>query len=293
MNIKLYIGAHKTATTHIQGLLSSSRNTLLENDISLSTPSDIRPLWSHFLNPNIKSKNAASAADLVRNSPANGVWIFADEYFCGVLYDFKTKQGIYPNLHGTLVAFKNLFPNAEIEVFFSIRSYDTYYASCYLEAIRNNGFFSFAEFYDDTRYSSNSWHEVVVAILDVLGEQNQLKLWCYEDFFSVLPIVIKKMTGLENTSIGGIISAYKTDKTRPSISQKALNILETQQPFDTKEEAKQLLEELNDKYPASPDNGYFAPFEQRKVDQLRTQYRADIELIRYDYPNIDFLNTNQ
>ena len=43
--IRLYLGAHKTATTHLQGVLMANRHKLAELGGHLSAPQDVRKEW--------------------------------------------------------------------------------------------------------------------------------------------------------------------------------------------------------------------------------------------------------
>jgi hypothetical protein len=291
MILKLYIGAHKTATTHIQRLLACNRKILSDNKISLSIPSDIRPLWFPFITHYPTFIDNDAIKKIIETSPNSDIWIFAEENISGVSYDLKTTAGIYPNLATRLTAFQDMFPKAKLEIFFSTRSYDSYYASSYLEVVRNRGFLPFTDFYDENRYSNNSWYTVIKEVVRVIKKQTDITLWRYEDFPSTLPSVLKGMTNLEKNTIDEMISAYGTEKTRPSISQKTLNILEAIHPVHPQDKANQLLESLNIELPASIENGYFSPFNQNEIDQFKAQYKDDITKIKNTFPNINFLNS--
>lgn len=292
MKLKLYIGAHKTATTHVQRLLAANRQELSDNKIHLSIPSDIRPLWFPFLREYASSDDSAAIKKILSNSPTSGTWIFAEENVSGVPYDLKVKPGIYPSLSANLAVFKELFPDAELDVFFSIRSYDSFYASSYLEVVRNRGFFPFEEYYDECRYAENSWYHVIRTIIETVGSQDRLTLWCYEEFSSLLPSILSKLTGLDDAHALKMASDYEVDRTRQSISQKTLNIIEALSPMETLARSRQVLESLNDKFPASAGNGYFKPFSQSQVKGFRVQYDEDILRILKNFPNANFLNKN-
>jgi len=292
MNLKLYIGAHKTATTHVQHLLAANRRTLALHNVSLSIPSDIRPVWFPSFNKYVRNKNIAELKAITDTSPVDGVWIFAEENFSGVPYDLKTKAGIYPSLYERLSVLKDIFPEAKLEVFFSIRSYDTYYASSYLEVVRNKGYIPFEEYFDEERYINNSWFQVIKMIVDALGSQQRITLWKYENFSQILQRVLKGLTELEVDLINEIISRYEVDRTRPSISQKTLSIFGSLDPIEDLQAAQRVLEDLNRKYPASLENGYFKPFGDNRTQIFKEQYRKDVVAISTSFPDINFLKVN-
>ena len=290
LKIKLYIGAHKTATTHLQRLLDINRDHLLANDIHLSIPSDLRPEWMPLFIKTINSKDKILTEKLYTMSPNHGTWIFSEENFSGTPYDLTIKSSIYPNLKERLEHFQNLFKDAEIEVFFSIRSYETYYRSAYLEVIRNRGYLPFNDFYDTKRFNLNRWESVIDAITKVIAP-NKVTLWCYEDIQPLTPIILHNLTKLEN--IKTLTDSYNTKITRPSISLKTLRILKILDKIITRKESIILIKHLNRKYPASKLNGRVLPFNTSDSNNFRDLYRDSIQAILHQNPKINFLSAEK
>jgi len=292
MNLKLYIGAHKTATTHVQNLLAANRQLLSSHNISLSIPTDIRPSWLPDFDKFVRSRDQATLESILDKSPENGVWVFSEENISGVPNDLRLKPGLYTGLPEKLLAFQEIFTGCQIEVFFSIRSYESFYASSYLEVIRNKGYFPFNEFYDESRYANNSWVDVVEKLVNIIG-QEQITLWRYEDFTLLLPSVLQRMTGLPQESITTMISAYNVGKTRPSISNKTLSMLQEQHNLGlSKEDTIEVLESLNRKYPASSKYGHFQAFDYEQTRVFKGQYKKDVNSISSRFPNVNFLHIN-
>ena len=292
MNLKLYIGAHKTATTHVQNLLAANRSLLSVHNVSLSIPTDIRPNWLPDFDKFVRSRNQATLELILDKSPKNGVWIFSEENISGVPNDLRLKPGLYTGLPKKLLAFQEIFAGCQIEVFFSIRSYESFYASSYLEVIRNKGYFPFDEFYDENRYSNNSWIDVVEKLVNIV-DQEQVTLWRYEDFTPLLPSVLQRMTDLPQETIAAMISDYNVGKTRPSISNKTLSILQEQHYLGlSKEETIKMLESLNQKYPASSKYGHFRPFDYEQTKSFKDQYENDVKTISCRFPNVNFLHAS-
>ncbi len=279
MNIKLYIGAHKTATTHIQSMLENSKNILIENGIKLLTPKNLRP---NFLDSLIKVVNSSVLEDIK-------TLIIAEENIIGVPYDFKIYHGIYPKIQNRLNNIKNIFPNADIEIFFSIRAYDSFYRSIYLEVVRNRGYMPFNKFYNKKKFKDNSWVFVLESISAIVPKEN-ITLWCYEDLHELFPLIIDNLTGLKKSD--EIISKYKVQRTRASLSSKTIKVLDSFYSSGNQEEGSKIIEYLNNKYPLNKINLPYLPFNELEVTGLKDKYIEDIKLIQNLYPNINLLNIN-
>ena len=287
MTIKLYIGAHKTATTHLQGILQSNREALHKHHIKLSTPDTIRETWMSSFLDYCNTENSHTLEYLRSELPSDKTWLIAEENFSGVSYDLQIYSGIYPHLERRLRSFKHIFESTEIEVFFSVRSYASYYRSSYLEVVRNKGYIPFSHFYNKSRFESNNWVSVIKQFVSVFPEQ-KITLWRYEDLKQILPEAINKITGL---TIGDqLLSNYKVEITRPSISAKTIHILETLSSFNSQYESIKMIEHLNNKFPANNKNGYYQPFDNNIIMKYASDYNNDLQTIKKLYPCINFLS---
>jgi len=283
MTIKLYIGAHKTATTHIQSILEHSHKDFKKHNIKLSTPAELRKSWlGNFLNLCHK-KEIIHIENLKQELPTSGIWILSDENFSGTPYDFKVQKGMYPNVGQRLKCLKELFPNAKIELYFSIRSYETFYRS---EVVRNRGYIPFEEYYNEEQFKHNSWLDVIEMFTSVIPEKN-ITLWRYEDIKILMPTLINNMTGLHNAK--ELIQNYPTKRTRESLSQKTLEILASHYPTLTQKKSKGMIEDINKKYPLGDKYSKFIAFDDTVSHKFQVKYQKDIINIEKLYPKIIFL----
>jgi len=286
INIKLYLGAHKTATTHLQGILIANRNVLLENNIKLSAPQDVRSNWLPNFFKFCKNNNKSLLAKVQDIAPKNGTWILTEENIAGVSNDFTLFSGMYPKMGERLGCIKKVFKDADIELFFSLRSYDSFYRSAYSEVIRNKGYIPFKEFYDENRFKNNSWLELVKMFVSVIP-QEKITLWCFEDFRTLVPKLLKEIT--DTTQPEKLIAAYKAETTRPSLSQKTVDILENLYPVLSREESLALVEKINKEYAVSSGYAQLNTFNKEQIKSLKEQYVKDIQAIKREFPNINFL----
>jgi hypothetical protein len=287
MIIKVYIGAHKTATTHIQSILEYNQDALSSNNIKLSTPKKLRPSWLKIFMDYCHNNNLDNIKQLKDEAPKDGIWILSDENISGTPYEFMIiNKGIYPHIKNRLKCLKKLFPDAKIELFFALRSYDTFYRSIYLEIIRNQGYIPFQEFYNKEKFNQNSWKNVITMFTDVIPEEN-INLWLYEDTKKIIPKILNSITTLNNPE--ELISNYPVINTRPSLSKKALEVLSSFYPIFTQEESKKIVEEINQKYPISKKYPKFIAFDNIQTKEFQKKYLIDIEAINNCYPKINFI----
>lgn len=281
MIIKLYIGAHKTATTHIQSILEANKEPLLKNNITISTPNILRPKWIQLFMNYCHHNKLSNKEELLALSPKHGTWIFSEENFVGNSYELSQTSTLYPNILLRLKCFVELFPKAKIELYFSIRSYETFYRSTYLEVVRNRGYLPFDAYYKEALFQSKSWVNVIEMFSQVIPEEN-ITLWCYEEVHNLMPQIIDLITELNNAK--ALIENYPIKKTRESLSNKTLEVLASLSSVMTQEESQKIVEVINKKYPQGNEYSKFIAFDNEKLKKLKIKYKRDIKYIQKKYP---------
>ncbi|WP_407877533.1 glycosyltransferase family 2 protein, partial [Francisella sciaenopsi] len=282
--IKLHVGAHKTATTHIQRLLQNSNDYLTKMDILLYIHEDLLKTWMPSFMQYVKTKDTSLLEKVVPITDYD-TWILSEENISGISYDLKLYSGIYPNMLARIQAFKELFKDYDIQVFFSIRSYEEYYRSAYLEVVRNRGFIPFEEFFCEERFKDNTWVTVISSLVDVFHGRNVV-VWCYEDFQKLQSTILRKMTTLNN--VDSLISSYTSSKTRPSLSDEAYSIIKDAY-YQGCALSKEEIEDIANKYPAGEIYKAFMPFDSQTIKKYQQQYLDDIDEIKKKHRNLDFL----
>jgi ribulose bisphosphate carboxylase small subunit len=290
LNINLYLGAHKTATTHLQGILMANRGTLSSGGVKLSAPQDVRKEWLpkffKYCNNMSLRNDAQLKRELVAIAPQEGLWILTEENIAGVSNDFAIKPGMYPAAADRIKCILELFGEANISFFFSLRSYDSFYRSAYSEVVRNRGYIPFEDFYDESRFKHNSWYDMVRKICDVLPA-DKVVLWKFENFRELMPQLLQRMTGIDN--VQPLIDAYKAETTRPSLSQKTIDILADLHKVLDRNESLALVERINRAYATSAGYPAYRAFPPEQEEKFAKQYENDIQRIKTEFPGIFFL----
>ena len=95
------------------------------------------------------------------------------------------------------------------------------------------------------------------------------------------------MTGLEE--VDKLLDAYKPQTTRPSLSQKTIDILDGLHPVLKRQESLALVERINRAYPIEQGHHPYRPFTPEEEARFRQIYDRDVEKIRAEFLRIRFL----
>lgn len=290
--IRLYLGAHKTATTHLQGILIANRERLALKGVHLAAPPDVRKEWMPlFFQATRKLRQSGAIPqelllDLRKIIPKTGNLILTEENILGVSDGLIKKPGIYPNAPYRLKALRKIFSGCDMSLYFSLRSYDGFWRSMYSETVRTQGFLPWSDFYNPETFDGRKWQETVLDFRSALPK-SKITLWRFEDFRAVMPLVLMKLT--EESDVAPLIAAYKSDATRTSLSQKTVDILSEVVPALGREAAQQWTRSINKHYSLEAGYPAFSPFNDAESAEMRARYTKDIEYIRRRFPKITFL----
>jgi hypothetical protein len=134
--LRLHLGAHKTATTHLQQILGGRRAALAAGGLVFVPPTAFRPAlgkarrWRAGAAPRL-------AAELQAFAGAAEVLAISDENLIGDTRDAVALRP-YPDLEKRLAVLADLAAGAAVHVFFAIRSFDRLWPSAFAEALRHH-----------------------------------------------------------------------------------------------------------------------------------------------------------
>ena len=293
--IRVYLGAHKTASTHLQDLLVASRPALAEVGTAVADPALLRgdSGWITAYFAAAQQRTAGRAIkDATRQTlralaPAKGDWVLTDENMLGTPRDVLWHHRFYADARRNLAVLPEVFPDRRLQAFLALRSYDGFFASMYSEIVRNRGFLPFAEF-DAAVDPGWSWTQTVADLVAVFGEEN-VTLWDFADFRALQPQIVALLAGIEDAA--PLIAAHPADSTRPSLSQRTIDILADLAPAIGTEAARDLTWKINQHYAVAKGHPPFRPFDDGRQAALRARYADDLAAIRRRWPRLRFLAT--
>ena len=273
--IKLYLGAHKTASTYIQNLLFVNRVFLEEKGFSIFIPKTLRKLYlPQFFEYCKEGKVSKNLYDILLNSKEN--IIISDENLIGIPEDFIRVKGMYPYAVKRLKCFKKLYKDFDIKFYFSIRNYFEFYNSIYSEIIRNSEFLTIKEFKERLWWKDNSWVKLIEEISQIIGKEN-IFIWDFslvkKDLFTILKLLVNI-----NEKEFNLLKKDIKEK-RLGLSLKSIEIMENIHSVLKVDEYFSLLERINNKYSVSKGFSKVNVFSDDEKKFLKNKYEKDIKSI--------------
>lgn len=195
------VGAHKTASSHLQQSLLDAEAALAPHDIALVPPRTVRAdltpvsaLVRDGISPEIG--HGAGAAFLPLHAGDAGTVILMDENILGST-DRKMlmrKTRLYPWAHHRLGRIIALFPGHDIEIGLAVRSPATFLPSCWSESLHHGPYEPFRQFIKGVDPLALSWS----ALADRLHEASphaRMIVWRYEDYPALFPQLTTRLLG--------------------------------------------------------------------------------------------------
>lgn len=206
--IAFHIGAHKTATTHLQASLRRSSGQLSEAGVEYYGPGYFRRPGRTI--PSLFGLNAAIDPIRKQKSPKDQLHvmrkgsrrlILSEENFIGVLNSprrFPIKQR-YPYADGRI---SDLIARLEkkVDIFLGIRNPVTFLNSAYCQLLMSGRVMPVARFQELNPLESVDWLNLVKRIRALPGV-DMLVVWRYEDYCSVFSSICAHLIGDERQII--------------------------------------------------------------------------------------------
>ena len=201
---RLHLGAHKTATTHLQHSLTRHREALAEQGVDYLPMEQVRRLglfrhqgrrrWRVRLGGPMRRRIEALVAPL-RLGPDR--LAISEENFLGLSPDLL-RGAFYPKAEWNLATFGSLSGGRrELRLFLSVRSFETLLPSAYVQTLRGMPFpGGFGPVKAATLNRPPSWAELAARIRRTLP-QARLHLWTFEDYGAHDREILARFVGAE------------------------------------------------------------------------------------------------
>jgi hypothetical protein len=246
LEIRLHVGAHKTATTHTQQMLLNNRQRLAEAGVCYIELQRLRQIFTRPITRIFRDVSRATASSSVPTLRAaiNGeltaqtgqfqTLVLSDECLMGNMPSLARTGKLYGNRRNRLELVKKVFEGCPITVVFTTRNYIDFYPSAYAQVIKLGGSVTYPDFLRRLDFESNTWRAIVSDLSQIFGP-GRVRLFRYEDY----PANLERM--LEN--IIGRKLALDIDAARivyPSLNSKGIDLLLATGPMLSIAERKRL-----------------------------------------------------
>lgn len=201
MSLNIHLGAHKTATTHLQRCLGAIEADLLAHELMFLGPDTLRgaPLDLRALlnNPDRHPKRRDAARTLLRGLRAeHRDLLISEELILGGLGQrlLGPEGRIYQDAGQRLRNLLTLLGNPDVTLFLALRSPADFLTSLFGEQMRHGGPVRIEDFLDGFDPVSLSWSDLVARLLK--GSQaGRIVCWRYEDTAAIRPVLLTRLLG--------------------------------------------------------------------------------------------------
>ena len=281
--IVLHLGAHKTATTHLQHSLIAQRIPLWEAGIRTYMPPHLRgngqSLEARFdlpINRKVTGTGPAAAEVRARLIGNAARVVVSEENFIGVL---QTRKGrvrlpLYPRARQRLMMLiPVLAPTQGVDLCFALRDPAAFLNSAYGQVLMGGHVVGTDAFKADNPLGAVDWVDIVTRLRATPGV-NRLTLWRQEDYRDLFPAIIHALLGETHVAVAPAAAVI-----HPGLSQAAVNHVLTGAGQAT--EARAL-------FPVGADHPHFDAFTPDERDLSREYYAAQLAEIAA-MPGVDLL----
>jgi len=243
--IRFHIGAHKTATTHLQMTLARCRLAPGTRYVPL------KRLRRFLISPVRKGRPF-----LPWHRWYSGTWLFSDE---NILGNSANVRRMYRDPAAAL----RYFADCELEVFMAIRSYDTFLPSAWGERLWRHPFEPF-----EAEIPRRRWTDVIADLQQALPGV-PFHVWRYEDYREHAESVLRFYAG-------GAVEYYPGELDRvpkAGFSAKAIDQLNI---YAGSNPGRMRIRRLRERYPVSEEYPRFDPWTPEQRATLQGMYAEDV-----------------
>jgi len=281
--VAVHLGAHKTASTHLQNFIHENLGVFGRAGAHFYKPTQMREAITPAVlrqARNSDERNPSEVAAMVSTvaEAANASkLILADENLIGSVEQIRKRGRLYPDAAKILNYLAECLGRFTVsEVYLSIRSYGDYLCSAYWEAIRHQPFVTFREFTAPFDPHPDYWVDLAAAIHAAFPGAT-LFVWRYEDYAEAEATVVNLMAGAD---VHADFEPRAVARSYPSPSYAAIAALEALHPTLSREDIGKVRRQfelaLRDKSgnadhdPLTPmERAFLASKYEREVPQVR------------------------
>ena len=287
---RIHLGAHKTATTHLQETLTLVRDGLARRGVDFIPNPLVREtglaqrLWERrpiarlpFVGPAHMRDAIGATVEPLRIGP--DVVVLSEENVLG-RPEHIFAEPFYPQVARIVGRLASLAGRAELVLFLSIRSYDTFLPSAWAEHVKHSppppgGFEGMR-----ARLVARppSWHDLVRR-LRAAAPAASLRIWRQEDYRANDAAIMAAVCGCPLPPLPEISDPHWTR------SPSAAAIAEAERIPPGLPHAERLARVRDIYLDSDPGGDRFRPFSAPERESLRAAYEADLERIATAYPD--------
>lgn len=187
VSVALHIGAHKTATTHLQQTFTQNSDLLAGSDVTILAPTALRKpgqsIEEQFGIMGHAAPEGGGYAKAIALAGGKSRLVLSEENFVGM---FRSPSGnvkfpLYPNAEGRIAELAAAIAPAPLDVYLAVRDPADWLVSCYSQVLLGNIFLHPAEYFASNAPRRVDWVDLVKRIRAVPGLRT-FGVWPYENY---------------------------------------------------------------------------------------------------------------
>ncbi|MCG3268240.1 hypothetical protein [Yoonia sp. I 8.24] len=279
--IAFHIGAHKTATSHLQRSLLRASDALVEQGVRYYGPDHFRlpgrTLSALFGLRERRAKRPPQDQLALMRKGADRI-VFSEENFIGTLAH-TISQDIefgYPNANIKIARLSRAL-GKPIDLFLSVRNPTAMINSVYSQLLRGNKIIDFEDFKAMVPMTRGDWADLVTRLRETPGV-GRLVVWAYEDYSALFDDICLAMLGTQITPVAHHVN--------PRLSAQAVAQILAQNDAGMQGE---LAKDAANAFPVENGFARFDGFSDREHDFADMAYRAQVDAIS-EMPGVTLLS---
>ena len=284
--VSLHLGAHKTATTHLQRSLGRAHRRLRQRGIALHVAEKLRK-EGVVLGPDVEKVAtpellATWRSHFIEATEGFEKVVISDENLLGAHHrpGLPEHLKMYKTAAKRLAKFEQVFAGTEMTVFLGIRNPTDYLESSFSQSLVHGRWASVDEFLESAPVSSIAWAPLVKA----LAERQPVVLWRYEDYSQLFPQIISRL-----------VDPDLADRVKPEgqkhqigLSVKAVEMILENKILNAVRTRAEFALSVRDMFPPESETDKFRFYDRISRMEAMTAYEKDVEEIK-SIPNVTFL----
>lgn len=191
-DIAFHVGAHKTASTHLQLVLTGLEGRLAEADVRLVTPQQTRNRGISFAE-GVGYPEGDGPAHL----PPCARLILSEENALGRVIDgdgLVLDDPFYPSAVKSIAGHVARLAPHPVHLFLAVRAPHDFLTSMYSQALMRGKVTGWSDYEAQVSFRSIDWPGLVARLMDGTGCAS-LTLWRMEDYNTLLPHLVQRLAG--------------------------------------------------------------------------------------------------
>lgn len=270
----IHLGAHKTASTHLQNALHAARQVLMTHRVAYFGPRVLRHrLGLQPVMPPVAAMDPELLAQLHRHNGAGRRLVLSEENILGTTRPRLIARGaqLYPDAEARLGAVLSALGAHHVTLFVAVRMPLDFLVSAYGQQIYAGQVKPFAQYVAGIEPAALRWSDLVGRLRRLPGVAHCV-VWQFEQYPGIAATVLDQMLGSAATCV-----TLPERQSNPGISAAALAEVLTRGQAMAPAEARKLVRARRAALPKSADRPGFAPFGQAERARALSDYCADLD----------------